>query len=205
MWLRRLATAVVLLAISGCGLYDDSYYYTSPHSYAMDGVKLIGPDLTRGEDPTTMLQPHYQLGANRRLLLRFESFDQHINEVSTAVGDKVEVEITLQEEPGVIDLNTFELCPITRQWMMLATWWVPNPFQKSHRWENGGGDIDRDLCAHPQLKSHTSTVTFDVTRWFTEFARSHHENFGFVLIAQKTIHVVGEYRSISSPKIIFQK
>ncbi len=199
--MRRIILCVFL--ISACG-----YRFQPPietMKLSMDAVKLIARGEERGDLDAFFNQDHYDISNERRLLLRFESLDAEVDKISVEGGKKVWVEINVYRDADIpIVLENLKLCPVTRSWMMLATWTHGHPFGKNGRWESEGGDYDLAGCLLGELKEGSPhTLHFDATQWFINYPRARRENYGFLLISEKELSVQGEQAGTSAPKLAF--
>lgn len=200
-----------LLSLSSCELLtDDPFGPPEPRTYSMDGVHLISPSFSSGQDPRTFLQPEYALSDTERLLVRFESLGAKESSVSLADGRKVKVQIGLVHgvDPDQAEASLV-LCPMVHDWMMLATWTAGHPFGASGRWNSPGGDFESSGCVSG-VKSDsdgTNILSFDVTQWFVDYVRGRGVNYGQILYAPngKKIEIMGETNGTFSPRISWLK
>ena len=171
----------------------------------LDGVKLIERGETRGDLPSHFEQESYRLDDGRRLLLRFEAFSEEVSRVNVEGTNKVWIEITVLTEDQVEPaLAALKLCPLTRAWMMLATWELGHPFGAAGRWNEPGGDFDRAGCVSAQLKeAGTRGLRFDVTKWFNDYPRGRGENFGLILVSESSINMHGDRSGTYAPRFSF--
>jgi len=207
--MRRLTiklTLVGMLCFVGCGKYGSwGEPPLATMQLGLDGVKLIERGETRGDLPGFYNQDAYQLDPGRRLLLRFEAFSSEVERVNIEGTNKVWLEITaLKPEIADLAVTALQLCPLTRPWMMLATWDYGHPFGGAGRWNEPGGDRDLAGCMAPVLKeAGEAALRFDVTKWFSDYPRGRGENFGFVLIATSTINLHGDRSGSFAPRFFF--
>jgi hypothetical protein len=195
-----------VLLLAGCGLRSS----IDEKEYSFDGVKLI----VRGDDKpyrsNYFLQESYDLATDRRLLLRFESFSDHSKNVTVTGDNKVMVQVTLvNEQDSERATKSFHLCPLSQDWMMLATWDRAHPFSDSGNWEKQGGSFDPHSC----LKRANATmaaggtpspaVQFDATRWYKDYPQGRGQNLGFVLVSNDKLTIFGEKSGTFSPRILF--
>ena len=176
-----------------------------PKTYSMDGVKLISTKINNGRDSSTYTQGAYTVAPDRHLLLRFESFSSHVSQVSLANGNKVQVQITLV--PTVLAANAqaaLLLCPLTSNWMMLATWNNPYP---DGQWSNPGGDYDQSACvkADAPASADSKILLFNMTQWFKDYPQGRGINNGLILISSAEISIVGDTSGSNSPRILWQE
>lgn len=194
--------------LSGCleGPLGPGVRPPEPESFNLDGTKWISPSITSGRSTQAYLQSTYRISAAERLLLRFESLGEHERDISLASGRKVEVAISL---PDGQDLNAaqlvLELCPLTKNWMMLATWRNAYPMPGGN-WDQEGSDYDPNACFRATVEPPI-TLQFDVTQWVVDYVRGRQKNFGLVLVARNggQAQVRGDRDSTYSPRIHWLK
>jgi hypothetical protein len=85
-----LASSSLLALLSACaeGIVD------SQEVRSLDGVKLIAPEITDSQDPSSFEQRSYALSASRRLLLRYEALSDYVNGPRTENGHKIQLLIS---------------------------------------------------------------------------------------------------------------
>ena len=140
-----------------------------------------------------MTQVQYELGPQRRLLMRFESLQSDAGEVLIDDENRMFVEITPLEDQ---DLETIraetQLCPLTEDWMMLATWRLAH-FAKV--WDQvGGSHIDSECIEVTPTSGELDAqkIYFDVSDWYLHYSQSREHNFGWVLIPLFHFSVYGD-------------
>lgn len=196
---------LTLLLTSGCGLARLGFG-SIPSEYSLDGVKRLSPG-TASDDSTTWGQSAYRVSAQSHLLLRFEKLDSHVSHIDTTSPNAVEIQVSLTD-PSEMDLalTELQLCPVTRSWMMLATWELAHPFMGGERWTAAGGDYEPAGCVvGTQVESSTKTISFDVTQWFKDYPRGRGVNDGLLALSIQPIHIVGDQSGSYSPRISFQE
>ena len=182
---------IVLLA--GCGIGGVSRY-----DYAMNGVKLIAKSISNNQDSRAIRQDRYELNPEQRLLLRLEDLMDRQAHIATDHSDGISVEVTVAEG----ERNRLKLCPLTTQWMMLATWNYAHPFGGRGRWQNEGGDFDPDRCMLPG--NHTATrARFNITQWFLNYPRARGVNLGLILVASDSVVIFGDASPLEFPRITY--
>lgn len=202
-----VATLGAAFAATACGplrVGDVDPY--RPQSHSMNGVKLLAPEIKRGDDPASFGQERYALGPSRRLLLRFESLSDKVSEVVLTDGKGVEVDVGFATEAEASAARAhLRLCPITRNWMMLATWESAHPFSPEGRWNAAGGDVDETGCATPSAlaegQAQGRTLTFEMSAWFVDYPQGRGQNYGLALLSDADLGVLGELSGSYSPRI----
>lgn len=169
----------------------------SNQTYSIDGIKLITPSITAGDDASSFGQPEYTLATDRRLLLRFESLRSHIDAVRLDGGRKVELRLTLARGQA----SALTVCPLLRSWMMLATWQRAHPIGRAGEWDRDGGDMDESGCVTGVVSGQN--VLFNLTGWFVDYVRGRGVNHGVVVLASEAVTVVGETSGGSSPRMLW--
>src|ERR1700722_10925792 len=112
-------------------------------SYNMDGTKLIVNGLRKQNDESTYNQDQYTLKADQRLLVRFETMDAHVHDIKNSWNNEIHLRLVPTNGTDAETLkNSVKLCPVVKNWMMLATWYNAHPFNKEGKWSNPGGDFD---------------------------------------------------------------
>lgn len=192
----------ICFLLSGCELVESRTISTMQLS--MDGVKLIALHVAQGDAPHTFDQTSYQVDEDQRLLLRLESLMSEVDKISVEGGKKVwlEVAVPTAEEASNAAAD-LELCPITRNWMMLATWIYAHPFGAG-TWDQPGADLDEAGCMRGSVKDSGKVIQFDATKWFVDYPRGRRENYGLALVAKDAVMVMGERGGSYSPRLVFE-
>jgi hypothetical protein len=175
---------------------------TYPQSYALDGVKEINPSITDGDDASSLLQTQYSVSTQSRLLLRYEELLDKADQVSRASGNTVNIDLNATTAAAAQSAQpVLSLCPLTRNWMMLATWSMAYPMGSSGDWQTLGGDYDVADCITPTVSG--TDLDFDVTAWFLNYVSGRSLNNGLILISTQTtpIVIVGDADVTNGPKI----
>lgn len=197
---------LVVILTAGCGLERLGTYKPLPSSYAFDGVKLLTP--AKGSDDTsTWSQASYLVSPTSHVLLRFESLSSHTGDIDTSAGKTVDVQLSLADAGQmVLALSELKLCPVTRSWMMLATWELAHPFLGGEKWATAGGDYDAGGCVlGTQVSGSTSAIKYNMTSWYRDYPKGRATNFGLLAIANQTINIVGEQSGGAYPRISFEE
>ena len=193
---------VSVFIISGCAELKSSVA-PQPKTYSLDGVKSISSNQPDGTDPSTMLQTSYSVSSQSRILLRLEDLLSKVTSVSLASGNTINVDVFVNNtSDGPAAQTAFSLCPLTKNWMMLATWFKAYPMGSTGIWQASGGDFDSSGCMKPVTLSGTQ-VTFDVKTWFVNYVQGRGVNNGLVLISSSTSPLVvrGDSDPAYSPRI----
>ncbi len=175
-----------------------------PQTYSLNGTKWITSSIREGSDPRTFGRTEYRVSGTERLLLRFEDLTKKVAEISLAEGRRVFVDVSLQngENPQAA-LATLEVCPITKTWMRLATWYNAYPMPGGN-WSRDGGDFDASGCVRGELKTQNAvnTIRYDVTQWVIDYVKARSLNYGLILISNGgEIGVRGDADGTYSPRI----
>lgn len=201
---------------------------TVKKEYSLDGVKHIAVNVVDPYQADSLQQPTYSLATDQRLLLRFEKLNNFINQIRTGSKYRIYIGVTpLDDENSDRAIQTLRLCPLTRNWMILATWTQAVPGVGSPGdWATPGSDYDAENCVTGVLTSSLSKnpnpqsspsptpssspddeisaneISFDMTSWFLNNPKGRMgENYGFVLLAPQPVKVFGEKSSNHSPRI----
>lgn len=146
---RAVYTLIISLSLSACGqLLRPLDRLTNGNNgvetiYALDGVKMISDQITRGDDPRTYEQRTYTISSDSRLLLRFESLNNSYGRIQSVKPIRIRVFATTEEDKARA-MSSLRACPIVQNWMMLATWNTSHPYRDGN-WAPGGA-IELDDC-----------------------------------------------------------
>lgn len=179
-----------------------------PQTYSLNGVKLISPEIADPNSPATYKQASYTIDSSHRLLLRFEDLSSKANSISLSSGRTVSLTITLPSLATTQDATqALELCPVTKNWMMLATWSRAHPMPTGE-WSKDGGDFDSSTCVRataPSMPagSTVQTLSFDVTSWVVNYVKGRNENYGLILMSSNgaNIPIIGDTDGNYSPRL----
>ena len=189
---------------TGCALAQKGYVAEpTPQVYSLDGVKEVKTNISDASDPSTMLQLTYGISSTSHLLLRLENLSSKVDQVSLSSGNKVLIKIALNELQDLTAAQSaFQICPLSKNWMMLATWSRAYPMGSSGRWQTSGGDFDATECVSVS-STDQKTLSFDVTSWFVNEVKGRGRNYGLVLISSSGSEIVirGDYDVENSPRI----
>ncbi len=208
---RSLTLLIALTTVlSGCGLeLGNGKRVNEPQTYSLDGVKWISPDVNDGGNKATFTQSTYLISSSGRLLMRFENLGGKVGDISLGDNRKVEVQVTLDSgENATAAATTLRLCPVTKNWMMLATWRTAYPMGTSGGWNKDGSDYETSECvtgtvSTPSAREAYTTLRFDVTNWIVNTVKGRGINYGLVLLSEDefSVRVRGDADASYSPRI----
>jgi hypothetical protein len=177
-----------------------------PQVRALDGVKLIDAGITDGYDKAIYTQEQYALQPGQsRLLLRFNSMNSKVDQIRTDGNNKVVLEISLPTDAeATAAKQSISVCPVSKNWMMLATWENASPFSDTDRWNTPGGDYKESECVHA-YDQIGSSLKFDVTPWFVNYLQARRVNYGLILVADHACTIIGEASGAFSPRLTWNE
>lgn len=159
-WLVVLGI-IAARVLSGCGPMgefgnpDHPYYIAS---YNMDGTKMIVNGVTDQKEPSTFDQDQYTIQKGQRLLVRFEALSTHVTDIKNSWDNQLHMRLVPTDGTDVETLRkSVKLCPVTKNWMMLATWYQAHPFNHEGKWNNPGGDFDSASCIAGEVQNPDGT------------------------------------------------
>ena len=192
-----------LFLLCSCALKNASSSAPAPQVYPFDGVKLVAASISDQSEPGSMTQYEYSISSSSRLLLRLESMEDKVSEVVLDASNKIGVDITLNLAADLpTALTSFQLCPVVKNWMMLATWSSAYPMGSSGNWSRPGVDYNQaDCMSGTQLT--TTSLTFDVSPWFVNYVKGRNQNYGLLLVSSdpQAIVIAGDNDVDQSPRI----
>ena len=193
--------AVLAISVTGCGRYGLGGSVST--QYSLDGVKRIAPGLG-SNDPLTFNQSTYLVSTTSHLLLRFETLSTYVDNIDDTAGKYIQIQITVSDSALVAAaVSSLHLCPITKAWMMLASWELAHPFGGGDRWTTPGGDYEASGCVSGTQSIGTSNILYDMTQWFKDYPKGRKKNDGLILISSQDIVIIGETSGTYSPRILF--
>lgn len=204
--------AIILFQSCGDGSFESSSSgETSEKKVYAGGVKLIDSSIDDPRDPRTMQQSSYTLSSNRRLLTRLEGMSGR-SERAVVNGDQ-RMYLVLSSEAFIEQRATFEtaieICPMTSNWMMLATWNRAHPFPTSRgEWENRGGDFSKSDCVTADTSyenPNNDALYFDISDWYIFYVRSRDRNYGLMIKSELEVVVYGDEDSLRAPHFIWRE
>lgn len=199
VWLGVLFTII----LTSCG---KNWGSAVPTQYSLDGVKRITQG-TAGDEKSTWGQERYTVSTTSRLLLRFETLAKHVPDIDTSGGKKVTVLLSLKNASDLTSaIANLKLCPVTRAWMMLASWDLAHPFLGGEAWSSKGGDYETAGCVLPtQLASSTATLEYDMTQWYIDYPKGRGYNYGLLTVTTQIFEIEGDQSGSYSPRIAFEE
>lgn len=186
-------------------------------NYTFDQVKFIATDIENTQDPKSIQALNYTIDPNHRLLFRLKKMKKE----ATTILEEHPVLVRISINDGQINQARSQLllCPMTTQWMMLATWKFAHPFHHGE-WRKSGGDFDFYSCVNAIEEKSTTlkndlekkfcenqdTLCFDTRTIINKYAKSRGFDFGFILINEHdlAINIEGDASS-RAPEIFWRK
>lgn len=205
---KSLLTLLMLGAttlLSGCQVDFSNGSFSSEtvneKIYSFDAVKQIAPSITADDDGSAMLQSTYTISPSNHLLMRLETMDEKISNLVLSDTNPLKVKITvLNSADTSAAQSALRLCPITRNWMMLATWTRAHPFNSAGVWSAPGGDYQNSDCVSATVASE-SVIEFKMNNWINNDVRGRGLNYGVILISDTEIQIYGDEASSNSPRV----
>lgn len=210
---------VVSLLLTACGdklnFGSGSDPGTRVEYYMVDGVKNIRSDVDDSLKAETYREDFYSITPESRLLLRFENLASHTGKIVVADSDQVWIRIVVSDRSNLDQaLVTMRLCPMMKNWMMMATWWYAHPFSRSGNWSRQGGDYDVSACVQAvidpgkKLPSETTLMDqralyFNITRWYRDVFKGVGGNLGHILVSEGVgvVEILGDNSLSYAPRI----
>jgi hypothetical protein len=212
---KKVSLLLFMLLLQSCGgsmgLGDDGESDGSYHEqkYYANGVKLISKNIDDPRDPKSMQQKEYTIGPNSRLLTRLEGMSERSGRA--VVDGEKRMYMAVSSEEFVANKGTYEgqleICPITKNWMMLATWNKAHPFPtKGSKWSRAGGDLAQSDCVTADVSypdQQEDTLYFDISDWYIYYVRSRGRNFGLMIKSSLDVKIYGDEDTIKAPRFIW--
>ncbi len=192
------------MMFGGCAPYfkDKTDPVTTTLEFPVQEIKLLVRGVGNMYEANTYSQLIYTINDNQQLLLRYETLKDYFKSISTDNGKKVEFQISLVKDTTE-DLSRLQLCPVTRNWTLHATWQRAHPFGASGVWTKEGGDYQPADCVSPTKDG--VRLKYDLTSWYVNYARGPSQNLGLLLVSPTTVQIVGEKDATGAPRIFFQR
>lgn len=209
--MKILSLLFLILLLQGCGDGSSGKDNTFEKKHFAKGVKLISSSIKDPNDKRTMKQNTYTLNSTSRLLIRLGGMKTHSSQAIVSNDKRMYLVIAASNfDTNWVDLQEkVEVCPITTNWMMLATWIkAHNLPTDSAKWNNKGGDFSNDFCVkHDSSYSNPErdTLYFDVSDWYDFYIKSHGSNYGLILKSSVEVTIFGDEDSKQAPHFIWQE
>ncbi len=208
--MNKLITIISIIIFASCGeitkIDADGNLVTIQETYSMDGLKYISRNIQDSRDDKTFLQSFYKIDKESRLLMRLEKLDNFDN--GAIIDDEHKMHLAIKVTADLEDAkNNLLLCPLKRNWMMLATWEYAHPFPGQGQWATRGGDYEESLCLkHDEDNDQydTSYLYFDVSSWYIS-QRTTSNNYGFVLKTDFSYTIHGDAATSFMPSLKWER
>lgn len=203
------------LMLQSCGegsLDPDSAGSTTfEQKFFASGVKLISKSIDSPRAESSMKQRTYKIGPTSRLLTRLEGMNDRSDRA--VVNGEKRMYVAISSEEFITNRAPFEtaleLCPITSNWMMLATWDKAHPFPTSNgKWKKRGGDYASADCVSADTsypEPEEDTLYYDISNWFIYYVQSRNRNYGLMLKSSLEVTIYGDEDSQRAPHFIWQE
>lgn len=227
-----LLPLVLTLTISGCGsanLFGNPMDKTQTQvvRVATDEVKLIQEGQKSGISQRSMKLSSYPLAQKSRLLLRLSTLKKESWNILDQQALLLKLEIKPETTPASMSFKEYQaqaraavkICPVTKNWMMLATWDKAHPY-RSGGWNFPGGDFDVESCFasiptnDPRLANDEEAVfcqgenklCFDLMPWFQSYIRERQADMGLIVINESSqeIAVMGD-ATLQGPTVLWRR
>lgn len=181
----------------------------------MDVIKVIYPGDESASIDSTTYQELYELKTNRRLLLRFDSYEAIAPRINLNQDDAVRMLVRVVENkstphrPGTYSIK---VCALEKDWMLAANWISAHPFGDAD-WN--GGSFSNGFCALPEKVDRWAYIWFNLTQVLRDLKNSGINHYGWILIYENNIsssyisirgekNQVGSEKDWTSPKLIWK-
>ncbi|MBX3019467.1 MAG: hypothetical protein KF767_16390 [Bdellovibrionaceae bacterium] len=185
---------------------------------ASDEVKLISADIRKSDDDRTLKAASYPVDERNRVLLRLSSLKPSSYQILDQQALLLKIE-TKDADLALAARPALKLCPLTKNWMMLATWSKAHPY-KGGGWGAAGGDFESSACLEPLPSNHTSIakdaeasfcqgdtrLCFDLKPWFETYVRERQTDFGLILIneSRTPLWILGD-ATLQGPSLFWRR
>ncbi|MCO4792154.1 MAG: hypothetical protein KC493_00475 [Bacteriovoracaceae bacterium] len=196
--------------LTSCGELSEDERENDP-IYNEQVRSLNGVLYIRNGSTSTYNQLEYKLGTQERVLLRLENLGELSGSVVIDDTHRMMFEVTMKKlSEAALAKTSFKLCPLLKNWMMLATWTHSHPFPGgSGPWITPGGDFHESECIEVStstIESEPDVLKFDVSDWFVHYNQSRGQNFGWVLKSSSDgLDVYGDAHISKAPKLKWQE
>lgn len=204
----KLICITLLMTLCGCGFDYGSKEDVPPKEVisAIDEAKLISTSIEDGRDPQSYWQRAYTISPESRLLVRYQKLKEKMSGIR---DDKLVIfRIHLIDPNQVADARAnMKICPVTKNWMMKATWKRAHPY-KGGEWTPGGEvesakciSSSSDLASTIDICKETGALCFDVHNWYHNYLLEQDLNYGMILISDMPIAIYGEISGSLGPRL----
>lgn len=221
--MKTLLMIALLLSLTGCNqalsLGDPNVKeQTQVVRSASDEVKLISADIRKAEDKRTLKAPTYPVDARNRVLMRLSSLKPSSYQILDQQALLLKIE-TKSQAVAVAARPALKICPLIKNWMMLATWSKAHPY-KGGAWTQVGGDYESSACLEPLPANHASIQTdaeaafcqgdtricFDLKPWFEAYVRERKTDFGLILVNDggTPVEILGD-ATLQGPSLFWRR
>lgn len=219
IFLKFFTCALIGLLLAGCEgalldptVLENTKLKTDPFSE----MKLIAPEIRDSKNENALMAKSYQIHEKSRLIFR----NPQLQDIEAQMLNLYPILIRLQLQESISEqaLSEIQICPLTKNWMMFATWEKAHPY-KGGRWEVPGGDYDPKFCissmqlsALRNLNSDEKSfceegraICFDVRPLLAAAVSNTTKNYGFILINQsrQPVYLYGD-ASFSQPLLAWR-
>jgi hypothetical protein len=209
----KFISVLLLLTLVSCseGSLPEEESRTSNQTFFANGVKLISPTIKDPQDERSYKEDEYTIRENSRLLVRLETMEE--NDTGVIIDDSNRMYFVITEKDLSVDtdqkVSSIKVCPLTKNWMILATWENAHPFPTSQRrWNRSGGDYREENCISPSFdvaEANPNDLYFDVSNWYIYEVRSYQRNYGFVIKSDFPLRIYGDNNYFFGPRYNWKK
>lgn len=142
--LKNFAIFGFVLLLSAC---DNFRSVEAPRVFKYEvatNLKLIDIEENSPDAKWTYSQQSYEIDSYSRILVKTDG----LNSEEVYVDDKFIMAFSIYSARGDLteeELAGIKLCPVTKNWMIYATWEKAHPFQDGS-WSKTGGDFNENEC-----------------------------------------------------------
>jgi len=190
---------------------------TSVKTFAVNELKLISPEITLANDPSASLRYDYKISQTSRVLLRLGA----LKGLSGEILDEQPILLRIAPDPGApieTAKENLRLCPLSKNWMMYATWTRAHPYNEG-LWKSSGGDFEAFECLQPiaadsTLLTHeeekafcdpSSFLCFDIGKYTRSNVKARNINYGWILTSNKDALVIYGDLTTRGPEVFYRK
>lgn len=214
---------ILILGTTGCGdiasMGDpNNKIETQVVRAASDEVKMINAAIKKPDDSLTIRAAYYSLSSSSRLLLRLSSLKGQMWKILDQQAMLLKLE-TKTAEISTRARPLLKICPLIKNWMMLATWTKAHPYRDG-AWAQSGGDFEPEACLEALPANHASIASddeanfcqgatrlcFDLKPWFQSYVRERQVDFGLIVIAEtdEPILILGD-ATLQGPSLLWRR